>query len=73
MKSKLPMMCNVVSAILVVAFVIKCIVDYSQYSSSFNSAPFRVWVLVNALYLIAPAILVFGVGSIIKKKMTTNP
>ena len=68
MKSKLPMMCNVVSAILVVAFVIKCIVDYSQYSSSFNSAPFRVWVLVNALYLIIPAIIVLAIGFVAKKK-----
>lgn len=68
MKKNVPMICNIISIILVIAFVIKSIVDYSQYSATLNSAPFYVWVLVNALYLIIPAILVFVVGCIVKKK-----
>jgi hypothetical protein len=68
MKKKVPMVCIIVSAILVVAFVIKSIVDYTQYSAILNSAPFSVWVLVNALYLVIPAIVVFVIGFIVKKK-----
>ena len=68
MKKSLPMICNIVSGGLVVAFAVKSIVDYSQYSSTFNSAPFSTWVLLNALYFLVPAALVFGVGTMVKKK-----
>lgn len=56
MKQKVPMICNIVSLILLIVFVIKSIVDYTQYSTSLNSAPFYLWVLVNALFLVIPAI-----------------
>ena len=52
MRKKLPLACNVVSAALVIAFIVKNIVDYPRYLESYGSAPFRVWVLVNALYLV---------------------
>lgn len=68
MKNKLPKICKIVSAVLAVAFVIKSIVDYSRYSSTLNSAPFYVWVLVNALYLIIPAIVILVIGIIVKNK-----
>ena len=44
MKQKVPMICNIVSLILLIVFVIKSIVDYTQYSTSLNSAPFYLWV-----------------------------
>ena len=50
MKQKVPMICNIVSLILLIVFVIKSIVDYTQYLTSLNSAPFYLWVLVNALF-----------------------
>ena len=68
MRKKLPLACNVVSAALVIAFIVKNIVDYPRYLESYGSAPFRVWVLVNALYLVVPAIIVFVIGFIIKKR-----
>ena len=40
MKQKVPMICNIVSLILLIVFVIKSIVDYTQYSTSLNSARF---------------------------------
>lgn len=67
MKKKLPMTCNVLSAFLVITFVINTIVDYTQYSAAFTSAPFSLCVLVNALFLVIPAIVVFIIGSIVKK------
>lgn len=68
MGKKLPLACNVLSAAQVIAFIVKNIVDYPRYLDSYGSAPFRVWVLVNALYLVVPAIIVFFVGVIIKKR-----
>lgn len=67
MKKKVPMICNIVSVVLVIAFIVKNVVDYSKYTSTLNSAPFYVWILANALYLIIPAIILFAVGTIIKK------
>ena len=68
MKKKIPMICILVSLVLVIVFVIKSIADYNQYSTTLNSAPFSVWILVNALYLIIPAIVMFVIGFIMKKK-----
>ena len=67
MRKKVPMICNIVSVVLVIAFIVKNVVDYSKYTSTLNSAPFYVWILANALYLIIPAIILFAVGAIIKK------
>lgn len=68
MKKNIPIICNIVSAILVIAFIVKCIVDYFQYDKIVNSAPFSAQMLVNALYFIIPAIIVFVVCIIVKKK-----
>ena len=67
-KKNIPKICNFVSAILAAAFVIKCLDDYTHYSNIINSAPFYVWVLANALYLIIPAIVVLVIGIAVKKK-----
>ena len=68
MKKNIAGIFNIVSAILVAVFVIRSIVDYTHYSSTLNSAPFCVWVLVNALYLIIPAIVLIVIGIVLKKK-----
>lgn len=69
MKKTIPIICCIVSAILVIAFIIKNVTDYSHYSPTFNSAPFSAWVLANALYFSLPAILVLVAGIIVKKKL----
>ena len=68
MKKNLPMVCNVVTAGLVVAFAVKSGIDYGNYSATANSAPFSTWVLMNALFFLVPAALVFGIGAMLKKK-----
>lgn len=67
-KINLSKICNIISIILVIAFMVKSIVDYFQYSSTLNSAPFYVWVLVNVLCLIVPSIIIFIIGIIFRKK-----
>jgi hypothetical protein len=57
-----------ISVLLMIAFFVKSIVDYVQYSSSLNSAPFYIWIVVNAIYFIVPAMIVFVIGIIMKKR-----
>ena len=54
MKQKVPMICNIVSLILLIVFVIKSIVDYTQYSTIAKLCTFLFVVLVNALFLVIP-------------------
>ena len=68
MKNNIPKICYIVSAVLAAVFVIRSIVDYSQYSTALNSAPFYVWVLVDALYFLIPVIVVLVIGFITKKE-----
>ena len=68
MKKKIPIMCNVIRAILGIVFIVKSIADYYEYMNSFTSAPFSLWIEVNALFLIVPAIIVFVVGVFLRRK-----
>ena len=60
--------CYGLSILLVIGFIINTIIDYSRYNSTLNSAPFYLWIIVNAIYFIVPAIIVLIVGLVIKKK-----
>ena len=44
-----------ISAILVLVFLVKTGLDWHTYNTTLNSAPFRYWVLVNAVYFLLPA------------------
>ena len=72
MKKNIPKLCNILCAILAAAFVIKSIADYIRYSDTLNSAPFYAWLLVNSLYLIIPAIIVFVIGFVATKKQNND-
>ena len=67
-KKNIQIICNIISALLAIAFVIKTIINYFQYNILLNSAPFYVWILVNALFLLIPASIVFVVGVIVGRK-----
>lgn len=69
MKKNMPVICNLLSVVLLTAFLVKSIADYGKYSPVENSAPFSTWLLANALYFIIPAIVVFILGMMIKKKL----
>lgn len=68
-KISMPKICNTLSIILIISFVVKSIVDYFNYSPTLNSAPFYVWILVNIFCFLIPAIIIFFVGIIIKRKI----
>lgn len=68
MKHKILKWCNIVSIVLIVCFIAKTIFDYKRYSASLNSAPFSLWILVNAIYFVLPALIVFLLGIVLKKR-----
>ena len=57
-----------VTGLLVIGFGIQTGVDYYKYTTTVNSAPFSVWVLVNALMYLLPAAVSAVVAIVIKKK-----
>ena len=57
------------SALMVLGFIIHLAVDYYQYYRSFYSAPFYIWVFVDALLWLIPALIAFIAGYVAKKKM----
>lgn len=67
-RKKISRICNVVSIVLVIAFAVKCAVDYAAYSPVTTSAPFSLRVEVNAFLFLLPAILVFAIGRVLRKK-----
>ena len=67
-KKNIQIVCNIISALLAIVFVIKTIINFFQYDTLLNAAPFYVWILVNALFLLIPASIVFVVGIIVSRK-----
>lgn len=53
--------------LLLITFGIKSVLDYTRYTEA-NSAPFYVFILVNAIVYIAPAIMLFVISKVIARK-----
>ena len=60
------------SVLMVLGCLIHLAVDYHQYNTILNSAPFWVWILVDGLIWLIPAALAFAAGLISKKKITNK-
>lgn len=61
-------MCYVISKTLLVAFVIKLLRDIYVYNTTLNSAPFYIWIIVDMIYFIVPAIVLVIIGKVVQKK-----
>ena len=59
--------CYGIGGVLLLCFVVRTVIDAVNYSKYMGSAPFEVFVLVNALWFVLPAVLVVGVGFLIHK------
>ena len=64
--------CYGLSVLLIIGFIINTIIDYGRYNTTLNSAPFYMWIIVNAICFIVPAIIALIVGLVIKKKTKTD-
>ena len=58
------------SALMVLGFFIHLAVDYYRYCHSFTSAPFWLWICVDAIIWLIPASLAITAGYVAKKKLS---
>lgn len=68
MKKNIHKICFVLAAALTLGFVIKLIIDYSVYTSTLNSAPFYLLIIIDGLCFLLPAAIILVVGLVIKRK-----
>lgn len=57
-----------ISVLLLIAFFILIILDYSKYDSLVSSAPFSSYVLARTLEFIIPSIVLLGIALLLKHK-----
>ena len=68
MKKNISTICKVLSVVLIIAFIILSIIDYINYNPIVTSAPYYVNLIINALFLLIPAIIVYIIGIIVEKR-----
>ena len=68
MKKKISTICKVLSVVLIIVFIVLSIIDYINYNPIATSAPYYVNLIINASYLLIPAIIVYIIGIIIEKR-----
>ena len=73
-KKKIIKLVNITSIILLFCFVISIVTGYLRYYSydTLNSAPFYVWVLVDAICYLGLSLLLFIIGMILQKKVIAS-
>ena len=57
------------SLLMVLGFLIHVAIDYYQYLHSFASAPFWLWICVDAVIWLIPAAIAAIAGYVAKKKL----
>ncbi len=57
-----------VSILFIIIFVIMLGVDYHSYNTYLMSAPFYLLVIARAVEFVVPGMIVFIIGTVIKKK-----
>ena len=67
-KKKISLICGWAAAICTVCFLLNMIRDAIVYDSTLNSAPFSLWVLVDAILLLLPALGFLAAHFYFKKK-----
>lgn len=67
-KLKISKVCGIASIILMIVFVIKVILDYITYKTTLNSAPFYLWIVVDAIYFLLPASVLGIISLVLQKK-----
>lgn len=56
------------SAAFINGFVVKTLIDWRNYTRSINSAPFNIWIVMNALYFIVPAVILSAAALFVLRK-----
>jgi len=58
------------SVLMVLGFFVHVAVDWHQYNTTLNSAPFWLWIVTDALIWLLPAAVAAVAGFVAKKKLT---
>ena len=58
------------SGLMVFGCLIHIFIDYQRYKVSFTSAPFWIWIVVDAVLWLIPALLAAVAGFVAKKKLS---
>ena len=58
------------SVLMVLGFCIDTALGWYKYNTTLNSAPFWVWIAVDAVLWLIPALIAFIAGYVAKKKLT---
>ena len=58
------------SILMVLGFFVHVAVDWHQYNTTLNSAPFWLWILVDAMIWLIPAAIAAIAGYVAKRKLT---
>ena len=66
-KLRSTLICKLISLLLCLGFAVHTVIDYTRYSATLNSAPFSLWIAVNAVCFLLPASILFVVGILIKR------
>lgn len=59
----------IVSTFLIIVFTIKLGLDYFNYDTINNSAPFYIFILIRVLEFIVPSIIIFIIARMLNKKL----
>ena len=62
--------CHWFGIMLVILFAADVIRDYIVYTTTLNSAPFYIWVAVDAVCFLLPAGICFAVGKLLEKRVS---
>lgn len=60
------------SGLMSLGFCIHVLIDYHEYSTTLNSAPFWIWIVVDALLWLSPALLALLAGFIVSRKLKSK-
>ena len=60
--------CYIISALLVIGFAVNTLIDYSRYNATLNSAPFSLWIWVNAIIYLFPAAVGLAGGLLVRNR-----
>lgn len=61
-------LCYVFSALAVAGFGLKVAWDWHIYTATLNSAPFRLFIMMDAVCFLLPAVLLLILGRYLRKK-----
>ena len=64
--------CRIAGFISLICLGCQLIRDWIVYNTTFNSAPFYLWAVLDCVYFLIPAGIFFGIAAFLKRRMQTT-